>query len=354
MRAFRILLPAMLVVGVSLLSTPGQAIGPPPHVPDVAEAHTHGADGLWLDQHNHGNGHNGGTDAPADVPYDVDGHAPWTPANWDGQTFYADQPDLSTLPSFHAIYVYPRDGVNRFNQFAAMIQADALQASNRLNTLFGRGIRMDLRAGNCYGQPGMPCLDITVFRTKARSSQLSGSSAWSTIYKELSVFNAPNKKYFIYLDTRNTYACGQGNLSQDTRRIPTNSNEGRTQSIVYRPFDPNDGSGGFCRGRTLAHELGHNMGALQNVAPHAYDGAHCNDSAEDVMCYKSQTSFDSGGPAFDFGNDDYWDPIADPNGNNMLPGAALPVQEKLPWWTVNLSRYICPTAGCIYANTPEF
>lgn len=349
MRALRILLPAMLVVGVSLSSTPGQAIGPPPHVPDVAEAHTHGADGLWLDRHNHG------ADAPADAPYDVDGHAPWWASNWDGQSFTTDQPDLSTLPSFHAIYVYPKDGVNRFNQFAAMFQADALQASERLNVLFGRGIRFDFRAGNCYGTPGMPCLDITVFRSRARSNQLSGSNAWGTIHKELSgAFKAPDKKYFVFLDTRNTYACGQGNLSQDTRRIPTNANEGRTQSIVYRPFDPNNTSGGFCRGRTLAHELGHNMGALQQVSPNAYDGAHCNDSAEDVMCYTSQTSFDSGAAAFDFGNDDYWDPIADPNGNNMLPGTPLPEQLKLPWWTVNLSRYICPTSGCGLANTPEF
>ena len=93
------------------------------------------------------------------------------------------------------------------------------------------------------------------------------------------------------------------------------------------------------------------MGALQQVSPHAYDGAHCNDSAEDVMCYTSATSHDHGSLAFDYGNDDYWDPIADPMGNNMGP---TPTTQKLPWWTVNLSRYICPKTGCALPSTPEF
>jgi hypothetical protein len=348
-RRLRILLPAVLLVGVLLSSVPGQAVGPPPHVPDVAQAHTHGPDGLWLDPRGHRR------DAPADQPYDADTHASWNAADWDGRSFTADQPDLSSLPSFHAIYVYPRDGINRFNSFAAMIQADAVQASDRLNALFGRGIRYDYRAGNCYQTPGTPCLDITVFRTKARSNQLSGGNAWGTIYKELSgLFRAPNKKYFVFLDTRNTFACGQGNLAQDTQRSSSNANEGRTQSIIYRPYDPNNGEGGFCRGRTLGHELGHNMGALQKVAPHAFDGAHCDDSAEDVMCYTSATSYDHGDLAFDFGNDDYWDPIADRTGNNLLPGAPVPEAQKLPWWTVNLSRYICPIEGCSSPSTPEF
>ena len=104
-------------------------------------------------------------------------------------------------------------------------------------------------------------------------------------------------------------------------------------------------TGGFCRGRTLRHELGHTMGALQKVAPHAYDGAHCNDSAEDTMCYTSATSFDSGGPSFDYGNDDYWDPVANPS---------LGSTRKLGWWTVNRSRFVCALTGCANPSTPEY
>jgi hypothetical protein len=74
------------------------------------------------------------------------------------------------------------------------------------------------------------------------------------------------------------------------------------------------------------HEMGHNMGALQQVAPNAFDGAHCDDSAEDVMCYTSATSTDTGTAAFDYGNNDYW-------------GA-------LSWWTVDLSKYVCASSTC--------
>jgi hypothetical protein len=45
------------------------------------------------------------------------------------------------------------------------------------------------------------------------------------------------------------------------------------------------------------------------------------------MCYTSATSNDTGGPSFDYGRDDYWDPSA----------------GKLGWWTVNLSKYLCPS-----------
>ena len=153
-------------------------------------------------------------------------------------------------------------------------------------------------------------------------------------------FTNPNKKYAVWLDAGSSY-CGQAHLYQDTRRSPANNNEARTTAIVYRPYSTSDpATGGFCRGRTLLHEVGHNLGALQQVAPNAFDGAHCDDSAEDVMCYESQTSFDSGGPAFDYGGDDYWDPAATPAGGG-----------KLAWWTANLSRFACPPSGCANPNT---
>jgi hypothetical protein len=147
----------------------------------------------------------------------------------------------------------------------------------------------------------------------------------------------------VWLDAGSQY-CGQGELYQDTRRSGVNNNDKRTTAIIYRPYDPADPStGGFCRGRVVLHELGHNLGALQQVAPHAFDGAHCNDSAEDVLCYTSQTTLDTGPPAFDYGTDDYWDPA----------------DGKLPWWTANLSRFLCPavagaTVDCGVPSTPNY
>lgn len=255
---------------------------------------------------------------------------------------------------FHAVYVYPSDKkdfpATRFSRYVAMFQADARDASRLLDTLYGRGIRFDERQSAL----GAPMLDITVFRSRYNSKQLSAANQFDLVTRELgATFNAPNKKYVVWLDAGSQY-CGQANLSQDTTRAASNLNEGKTLAIVYRPYNLNDlGSGGFCRGRTLLHELGHTMGALQRVAPHAFDGAHCDDSGEDTMCYTSATSVDTGGPAFDYNNDDYWDPLANPS---YVATESSPLSGKLPWWTVNLSRFLCdaPTSCHLAAGAAPY
>lgn len=273
------LMPVALVAGLS-----GSAASLPPQASPVGEehAHTHGPDGLALDRR---------AAAPAAV-YDAPAPAPWSPSEYDGAVFTADGADLTELATFHAVYPYPPDQPSRFKQYAAMFQADAREASALLDRLYGRGIRFDMRSA-AGGGPGV-MLDITVVRSKWRARQLSGANQFSLVANELAAkgFTDPDKKYAVWLDA-GSKACGQAHLYQDTRRSNANSNEGRTTAIVYRPYNPGDASGGFCRWRTLLHELGHNMGALQSVAPSAFDGAHCNDSAEDTMCYTSATSLDT-------------------------------------------------------------
>ena len=326
------LLPLSLVTGLA-----GEAGSLPGQASPVGEehAHTHGPDGVDLDPR-------GPAKAPA-ASFDVDAPAPWHPSEYDGAVFTTDQPDLTTLPTIHAVYVHPADKPSRFAGFAAMFQADARDASALLSDLYGRGIRFDER----LGAGGARYLDITVVRSRYKSRQLSGGSQFSLVTKELESrgLTSPDKKYAVWLDA-GSQACGQGHLYQDTRRSAAHYNEGRTTAVVYRPYGATDASGGFCRGRTLRHELGHNMGALQSVAPHAFDGAHCDDSGEDTMCYVSATSFDSGAAAFDHNHDDYWDPIAVP---------AADTSARLPWWTVNLSRFVCPPGGdCSLPNRPEY
>ena len=293
----------------------------------VEHSHSHGPDGLDLDARGRGR------PGAAALTYDVDAQAPWSASQWTGGTQTADVADDTTLPQFHAIYLYPSNGANRFSQFAAMIQADARQASDRLNSL-GKAVRWDTRGGGAL-------IDITVVKSANNAKRLATANQFNLVKNEIASkgFNKANKKYVVWLDAGSQY-CGQGELYQDTRRTGANSNELRTTAIVYRPYVTTDPlTGGFCRGRTAMHEMGHNMGAIQKVAPHAFDGAHCNDSAEDVMCYTSAVTTDTGGPDFDYGKDDYWDPTP----------------AKLPWWTVNLSKYLCPTpTTCSAAANPAY
>lgn len=353
---FRRALVAALLVAAGAVSLPTTASALPPVADEQGHAHaSHGPDGLALDRRGRAPG----------ATYSVDNHEPWLACQYDKQAPTGDAADLSNLaglPQVHAIYVYPAKTTPRFTQFAPMFQADARQSSRLLQTL-GRDVRWDLRAGTetCSNPAGAPTtlLDITVFQSSYTARQLSTDRQFNLVANELAAsakFSAPNKKYVAWLDAGSRY-CGQGTLWQDTSRAPSNQSEvNRTTGIVYRPYSTTDGAtGGFCRGRTLLHELGHNLGAVQRVAPNAFDGAHCDDDNNDTMCYTGQATdqVTSPDPQFDYGKNDYWDPGATKprEGDNGSPDDG----EKLGFWALNLSKYVCPpaadgTASCSSPN----
>ena len=303
---------ALFFLGAAALA--GTAGSVPEQASDQGELHSHGPDPKSMYKPGK---------APSASPFAVDAPAAWSASTWDDTAFTTDQPDTTSQPTVHMIYMYASDKASRFSTFGAMFEADANQATNLLGGLYGRGLRFDKRADGH--------LDITVVRSGSNSKRLSGGNQFTLVANELKTkgFTNPNKKYAVWLDAGSNY-CGQGTLYQDTSRSATNaSNVSRTTGIVYRPYPTANADGGFCRGRTLLHEVGHNLGAVQRSAPNAFDGAHCDDDQEDVMCYEQNATFDSGDVGqFDYKNDDYWDP---PTGT-------------LPWWTVNLSKYICTTA----------
>lgn len=349
MRNRSVIAAAVLIAGLSGGSLPASGL------PDEAagagheHAHTHGPDGIELDRRGR---------VPAAEPFEVDAHAGWSSTDYAGGVNIEDQPDrYAGLAQVHAVYVYPSDRQSRFDTYAAMFQADTRQASKLIADNYGYSVRFDERLET--DATGRPYLDITVIRSKYNYRQLSGSRQFTLVSDELKGrLDDHSKKYAVWLDADSRY-CGQGHLYQDPQRTASNANDvNRTTAIVYRPYDKyvNDGkTGGFCRGRTLLHEVGHNLGALQKVAPNAFDGAHCNDDDNDVMCYTAQSTFDSGGPLgkFDWNNDDYWDAGAD---------VVTPVVSKanLRWWAVNLSKFICPpvaagtTPDCTSLNSPDY
>jgi hypothetical protein len=250
--------------------------------------------------------------------------------------------------SYHAIYAYPADGSSRMLTLASTLQTDAFQASSLLEFLYERAIRFDMGT-NC----GSQYLDITALRLPQTTAQLqaAASSGPDAVLAEVekSITAAGfhvlgpkdssataaglNRNYLVWLDgaAPGGGVCGIGTIYADAARSQSNwNNYGGKVALVFR------NGNGFCASNIVRHEIGHNLGALQAGAPHAFDGAHCDDAYEDTMCYPESPSV-SGGQYeslyFDYGNDDYWDP----------PGASL------PRWTVNLNRFICADAAC---NTP--
>jgi len=245
---------------------------------------------------------------------------------------------------YHAIYAIAADGADRFAQLADTLQADAFQASALLEQSYGRAIRFDLGT-SC----GPQYLDITTVRLPYTTAELQAraptptgtldavsngihAAGFPTIRPTDTVESASlrNRNFVVWIDgPAPAGACGQATSYDDPTRDPANLNNLGGKVAVVFP----SGASGFCSSNTVRHEIGHNLGALQPVAPHAFDGAHCSDAYEDTMCYSQAPRVQSGqrGQFFDYGNDDYWDP---------------PQGVGLPWWTANLNRFLCPDATC--------
>src|SRR4051794_9519554 len=156
------------------------------------------------------------------------------------------------------------------------------------------------------------------------------AAGFTTIQPTDSVEDASERtrNYLVWLDAPAPGgSCGQAAIYDDPSRTPDNLNNlGGKAAVVFRNGD------GFCSSNAARHEIGHNLGGLQPVAPHAFDGAHCNDAYEDTMCYANSPLVADGdrGQFFDYGNDDYW----------SLRG------RPLAWWTVDETRFLCEEATC--------
>jgi hypothetical protein len=282
----------------------------------------------------------------------------WSTADVDPQRpqFTSDQRDLTTLPVIHPVYLYAKDAPNRFLDYEPMFQALERRSSAVLGAAIGMAFRWDERIGSdqrIYH-------DITVLKsTKATFAQLSGNQQFKYASAELKAagLNLPTKKYFVWVDAPSKY-CGETTGVSDTTRAVTNAANGTTMSTAYRyyPVDTTTpeglATGGFCA--PILHELTHAMGAVLSVAPHAIGGGHCGDDPQDIMCNSTINGVhnDPNKPLqYDSGNDDYLDPAADPQSGSTA---------KLGWWTVNLSKFLCPRdpsrqqPDCAVANTPSY
>ncbi|UQA92123.1 RICIN domain-containing protein [Streptomyces halobius] len=123
-------------------------------------------------------------------------------------------------------------------------------------------------------------------------------------------FNRRDRKYMMFVDS-NVY-CGIGSFNGDERPGPKNLSN----------FGPSYGrtDAGCWGGSTPAHELGHNLGAVNNNAPHASGGAHCVDEW-DIMCYSDYPNYPkmqilcperTGDERLDCHHDDYYNTAPKP------------------------------------------
>ena len=268
-------------------------------------------------------------------------------AQWCGETRTTDDTVNESNRDafrFHAVYAVPSDAEPRLDEVAGGLQADAREANNLFAARFGRAIRFDTGT-SC----GPQYLDITTLRLPVDTQTLTRLAATSSgvidvVAEALDAAGLPTAElgetptgqaarsnYLVWLDGPEPEDyCGQATLSLDRRRSADNENNfGGKVAAIFR-----DGAG-FCGSSTVLHEIGHTLGAVQ---PRTSDDSgwtgHCADEGEDIMCDASAPALagpDAARDRLDSANDDYWDP---------------PSGQPLGWWTLNLSRFICPDASC--------
>jgi hypothetical protein len=246
---------------------------------------------------------------------------------------------------YRAVYVHAADSGSRLSALGAQLQDDAFAASALLERQYGRAIRYDV--GTACGPEMLDISEVRLPLTQTELAALAAAGGTATFDAVANALRAQGfaiaandagptelatlrENFLVWLDgPAPARSCGQGTALLDSTRSETNlNNMGGKLAVIFRPGRD------ICGADVVRHEIGHNLGALQPDAPNTTDGVHCNDAFEDTMCAWEAPKLVGGpfnGLYFDHGNDDYWDP---------------PQGAPLGWWTVNLSRFICPDARC--------
>lgn len=240
--------------------------------------------------------------------------------------------DPESEPHGHVLYTRPPDKPSRLDDLAPSLRQIVLDANGVLRAdSAARGAPMTYR---------MRCAQGEIEVTEVVLLTGSADDTFSTMMNELRLqgYDSALAKYWIWHDDDIDCGCaGIGTLSLDERRSSTNAN-GAGPS-----YGANFGYLGASGAYVSMHENGHNLGAVQDAAPHSSGAGHCNDGL-DIMCYGDggPTSAYSGGRCtdrrhFDCGHDTYFDPR--PTNGEWLATR----------WNLGspLNRFL---SGCLYAT----
>jgi len=170
------------------------------------------------------------------------------------------------------VYAYEAGTPSRFDQYLPSFRTwsagvDAIYEASARETGGSRHIRFVTT----------PACEVDVAEVELPTGGLSTFDKTIAGLKTLG-FNRTDRKYMIFADA--TVYCGIGTFAGDDRVGTANrSNNGPS----YGRSDNGCWSAGVA-----AHELGHNLGAVNNNAPNSSKAGHCVDEY-DVMCYRDSS-----------------------------------------------------------------
>jgi hypothetical protein len=228
-------------------------------------------------------------------------HGP-DPAADDGAGFGPDAPRDAPLcadaPHMHVLYGYPTGSRDR----SADVVKEIREAVRRMNAV----MRADaMESGGVTADYRVKCDAEAQIAVDSFQGPATGSSPYTVDFDNVvgaaraAGFGAPATNYLVFYDgAPQPGICGVGSNSQDDRLAANNGNlKGPNYALV---FD------GCWSGRTPMHENGHNMGAVQRLAPFSDLSGHCLEGY-DVMCYTGEVlPLCAGRTRFDCNHDTYF------------------------------------------------
>jgi hypothetical protein len=257
-------------------------------------------DGLWVTTH--------GGDAippvPGDIPMtSVAGKA--LPKSFSGWPLARPQCVSDGTKQFHHQVIYAR-AVDRPDRFARMRDGIRLLVHGSTGYLrvtsarHGRSLSYRVLCGGS---------SVSVLNVKL--SIRDAGATFSDIVTDLIAqgFSNPFAKYWIFYDgAPRDGASGVGTLRLDDSPGADNANNfGPGWAVTYD-------AGVLTNLRTMMHENGHNLGAVQLSAPNSNKAGHCIDGL-DLMCYYESSGFGERYTTtrcrvqeYDCGSDDYFNP----------------------------------------------
>ncbi|MFC0040441.1 ricin-type beta-trefoil lectin domain protein [Actinomadura rayongensis] len=165
------------------------------------------------------------------------------------------------------MYVHP-PGVDRFANYQASFKQWALD----MDTIYNESAKETGGTRHIRFVQDAACMPV-VLNVTISANALANFDATINALRGLN-YNRTDRSYSLL--TESTVYCGIGQFDGDDRKGSGNrSNVGPSFARV---------DSGCWGGSVMAHELGHNLGAVNNNAPNASGGAHCTDEY-DVMCY---------------------------------------------------------------------
>jgi hypothetical protein len=174
-----------------------------------------------------------------------------------------------------ALFIHAADVANRYAQSMPSLRgwvaaADQIFQANAAQTGGTRNLRF-VHDASCA--PLIADVQVTA----------AGDDSFGATIREIIAqgYNRTDRIYLMFVDSTAAGICGIATMSGDDRASDDNwNNDGPSYARI---------DAGCWSGSVAAHELMHNLGGVQDSAPHASGAGHCIDEY-DIMCYRDSST----------------------------------------------------------------